>query len=99
MELSHPYISPSGPERISRLVTCHGSAAEAARDSHAVVICTEWDEFLQLDYGAIYRTMKKPAFLFDGRKMLDHEALIKIGFHVETIGKRLLRRNVERTWN
>lgn len=98
-ELSHPYISPSGPERISRLVTCHSSAMEAARDSHAIVICTEWDEFLLLDYGAIYKTMKKPAFLFDGRKILDHEALIKVGFHVETIGKRLLRKNVERTWN
>jgi len=89
-ELSHPSISPSGPERISQLVTCHRTPMDAAKDSHAVVVCTEWDEFLELDYATIYRNMKKPAFLFDGRKMLDHENLIKIGFHVETIGKRLL---------
>ena len=40
----------------------------------------------------MYEQMTKPAFLFDGRKMLDHCALTKIGFHVETIGKRLENR-------
>ena len=40
----------------------------------------------------MYESMRKPAFLFDGRKMLDHEQLGKIGFHVETIGRRLNRR-------
>ena len=45
--------------------------------AHAVVICTEWDEFVTLDYNRIYKNMAKPAFLFDGRKILDHERLIK----------------------
>lgn len=35
--------------------------------------------------------MMKPAFIFDGRKILDHEELLKIGFHVHTIGKKLVR--------
>ena len=67
------------------------SAYEAAENAHAIVICTEWDEFKddQLDYNKIYEKMEKPAFIFDGRKILNHEALIKLGFHVETIGKRL----------
>ena len=39
----------------------------------------------------MYDAMKKPAFLFDGRKILNHEDLIKIGFHTETIGKRFYR--------
>ena len=43
--------------------------------------------------------MSKPAFLFDGRKILDHEELIRIGLYVETIGKRMIRKNVEREWN
>ena len=47
----------------------------------------------------IYDQMEKPAFIFDGRKILDHEALIGIGFHVETIGKKLCRNIVTRTWN
>ena len=45
--------------------------------AHAVVVCTEWDEFVTLDYNRIYNNMTKPAFLFDGRKILDHERLIK----------------------
>lgn len=36
----------------------------------------------------MYDSMMKPAFIFDGRKILDHNALLKIGFHVETIGMR-----------
>ena len=49
--------------------------------AHAVVVCTEWDEFVTLDYSRIYQNMTKPAFLFDGRKILDHEALIKYYFY------------------
>ena len=40
----------------------------------------------------IYKSMAKPAFIFDGRKMLNHEELGRMGFHVETIGRRLHRR-------
>jgi len=87
------------PARVERLVTCHTDPYSAAVGAHAVVVCTEWDEFSSLDYTRIYGGMTKPAFLFDGRKILDHDALIKIGFHVETIGKRLHRKNVERVWN
>ena len=79
-------------------MTCHTDPLSAADGSHAVVVCTEWDEFVSLDYKKIYSTMKKPAVLFDGRKILHHERLVKIGFHVETIGKRVVRKNVERNW-
>lgn len=98
MELGQPGICED-TERIDRLVTCHTDPYAAAAGAHAVVICTEWDEFVTLDYTRIYSEMIKPAFLFDGRKILDHDALIKVGFHVETIGKRLHRKNVERVWN
>ena len=42
-------------------------------------------------------TMRKPAFVFDGRKILDHNELIKIGFHTETIGKRFSRNSLNRS--
>jgi len=77
MELSQPYISSDSRERVGDLVTCHMDPYTAATDAHAVVICTEWDEFVTLDYNRIYINMAKPAFLFDGRKILDHESLIK----------------------
>ncbi|UJR36706.1 hypothetical protein I4U23_029423 [Adineta vaga] len=63
-------------------------AYEAAKDSHALVICTEWDEFKQLDYQLIYSTMKKPSFIFDGRLILDHDQLLSFGFNVFCIGKK-----------
>ena len=70
-------------------VTCHTDPMVAAEGSYAVVVCTDWDEFLSLDYRKIYDSMKKPAVLFDGRRILDHESLVNIGFHVETVGKQV----------
>ena len=51
---------------------------------------TEWNEFKELDYQRIYNDMQKPAFLFDGRLILDGKALTKIGFKVEVVGKVIL---------
>ncbi|HSQ42677.1 MAG TPA: nucleotide sugar dehydrogenase [Fibrobacteraceae bacterium] len=64
----------------------------AVRDAHAVVICTEWESFSQLDYQQIYASMQKPAFLFDGRSLLDHQKLYEIGFEVVSIGRADLTR-------
>ncbi|CAK9298467.1 unnamed protein product [Gordionus sp. m RMFG-2023] len=58
----------------------------ATEGAHAIVICTEWQEFKTLDYQRIYDHMCKPAFIFDGRILLNAEKLKKIGFHVHTIG-------------
>ena len=60
---------------------------DACLDSHAVVILTEWDEFRELNYQRIFDSMKKPAFLFDGRNILDNKAMQKIGFQTAGIGK------------
>lgn len=60
---------------------------DACLDSHAVVILTEWDEFRELNYQRIFDSMKKPAFLFDGRNILDNKAMQKIGFQIKRIGK------------
>jgi UDPglucose 6-dehydrogenase len=64
---------------------------EAAKDSHAIAILTEWDEYRDLDYKKIFESMEKPAFIFDGRDILDHEKLFKIGFNVSSIGKPLMK--------
>ena len=47
--------------------------------------------FQELDYKRIYSNMTKPAYIFDGRKFLDHDELQKIGFIVRTIGKKIMR--------
>ena len=61
----------------------------AAEEAHAVAILTDWKDYKELDYQRIYDSMAKPAFLFDGRNMLDHNALFEIGFEVYSIGKGL----------
>ena len=59
----------------------------AASDADALVLVTHWPQFKALDYERIYASMKKPAFVFDGRNLLDHERLFEIGFNVVPIGK------------
>jgi len=60
---------------------------EAAQDAHAIAILTEWAVFASLDYEKIYNSMVHPAFIFDGRNILDHQALFEMGFNVIAIGK------------
>merc|ERR1711879_827372 len=63
------------------------SAEEAADGAHAIVVLTEWDEFKRYNYKNFYDKMLKPAFLFDGRNMLNHGELESIGYEVHTLGK------------
>ena len=63
---------------------------EAARGAHAIAVLTEWARFAELDYEQIYQSMVKPAFIFDGRNILDHHRLYKLGFNVYAIGKPAL---------
>jgi UDPglucose 6-dehydrogenase len=60
---------------------------EAARDADAILVLTEWDIFKSLDFTKIYETMRKPAFIYDGRNILDIEALRQIGFDAQSIGR------------
>ena len=60
---------------------------EAMNQAHAVAILTEWDEFKTYDWKTIYTNMYKPAFVFDGRNILDSEQLTEIGFQVKGIGR------------
>jgi UDPglucose 6-dehydrogenase len=68
-------------------VTVCKSVYDACAGADAVVIVTEWDEFKTLDFTKVYEGMNKPAYIFDGRLILDAKALMQIGFKVETIGK------------
>jgi UDPglucose 6-dehydrogenase len=63
----------------------------AAAGAHAIAICTEWREYRTLDYKKIFESMEKPAFIFDGRNILDHEKLYAIGFNVYPTGKPFLK--------
>lgn len=60
---------------------------EAAAGAYAILILTEWDLFKDLDYKKIYQGMRKPAFIYDGRNILDLESLKTIGFKAIGIGQ------------
>jgi len=64
----------------------------AAAGADAIAVLTEWGLFRDLDYAKIFQAMNKPAFIFDGRNILDHQALFRLGFNVQAIGKPPLNR-------
>jgi UDPglucose 6-dehydrogenase len=65
---------------------------QAAAGCHALVIMTDWDLYRNLDYRKIYKSMVKPAFIFDGRNIVDQRKCFEIGFNVFPIGKPALSR-------
>ena len=75
-------------EDLGSAVAFEADPYRATEGAHAVIILTEWDLFRDLDYHRIFNGMAKPAFVFDGRNVLDHQQLYDIGFNVYPIGKR-----------
>lgn len=69
------------------LISYEQDPYEAAKGAHAIALMTEWDVYKELDYKRIYDSMEKPAFVFDGRGILDHAGLYELGFNVFPIGK------------
>ena len=63
------------------MTICH-SAIEVCKNAEAVVIATEWKEFLEIEWEEVYKGMNKPVFVFDGRLLVDAEKLTKIWFKV-----------------
>jgi UDPglucose 6-dehydrogenase len=59
---------------------------EACKGAHAIAILTEWDEFKNYDWQKIFDAMQKPAFVFDGRNLLDGQKLRDIGFVFQSVG-------------
>lgn len=70
-------------------LTVVSNAYEATKGAHALAIVTEWDEFKELDYARIFAGMQQPAFVFDGRNILDLPRLREIGFRATGIGKAI----------
>lgn len=88
-ELKYQGVNDSDYPNWTSLLTQAIDPYTAADGAHAIAVLTEWDEFKTIDFQKIYTTMLKPAFVFDGRNILDHEALRAIGFRVYAIGKPL----------
>ena len=53
-----------------------------------IAIMTEWDEFKAFDWDIIYKKIKKPAYIFDGRNILNSINIKKIGFNYIGLGRK-----------
>lgn len=81
------YLNTRPETENRKLLTVVKDPMEAMDDAHAIAILTEWDEFKTYDWEAIYNMMLKPAFIFDGRKLLDSKKIKAIGFNHFAIGE------------
>lgn len=82
------YLETRSEDANKKGVQVVDNAYAACKDAHAIAVLTEWDEFKTYDWQKIYDNMLKPAFVFDGRNILNREALEKIGFIYQGIGAR-----------
>ncbi len=81
------YLHTRSPEENLAGVEVLTDPYEVCKGAHAIAILTEWDEFKDYDWSRIYAIMEKPAFIFDGRNLLDaKKRLREIGFQVQAIG-------------
>ncbi|AFU68515.1 UDP-glucose dehydrogenase [Psychroflexus torquis ATCC 700755] len=80
------YLGHHDSETIRQRVKVVKTAKEACQNAHAIAVMTEWDEFKSLDWKSIYDDMYKPAFVFDGRRILDQTSMEALGFNVNIIG-------------
>lgn len=72
---------------IEKLIIVHNCPYNAMNNAYAIAVLTEWDEFKDYDWEKVYANMHKPAFVFDGRNILDAKVLTEIGFEYNGIGK------------
>ncbi len=81
------YLKTRSPEENRRLIEVVNDPYEAIDQAHAVAILTEWDEFKEYDWDQIRQRMMRPAFVFDGRKLLSKHRLGEKGFVYYAIGE------------
>lgn len=81
------YLETRSPEENRTLLKVATDPLEASQKAHAIALVTEWDEFKKYDWNQIYEHMLKPAFVFDGRRLLDKDNMKQIGFNYYKIGE------------
>ena len=80
------YLATRQPVDNEKYIKSYTNPYEACENAHAIAILTEWDEFKEYNWQTIYDNMLKPAFIFDGRNLLDGAKLESIGFIYQSIG-------------
>ena len=69
---------------------CSNSLYEAAIESDAIIILTEWEEFKNIDWAKISSVMRRPSWLFDTRNITNHNSAKDNGLKVWQLGKSFM---------
>jgi UDPglucose 6-dehydrogenase len=81
-----PHAMPESKKVLKKVEFCK-NPYEVAKGSDCLLIATEWNEFKQLDFRRIKRSMRQP-IIVDGRNVYDPEDIKKLGFKYTGIGRR-----------
>ncbi len=81
-----PIVSQSGLSHGLSGVIIETNTEMLADGCDALVLVTEWKEFLKLDYGKMAKLMTNPVII-DGRNFLDREALEAVGLRYLGVGR------------
>ena len=80
------YLNSRSLDEIKKGIAVFENPYETCKSAHAIAILTEWDEFREYDWQKIYDNMQKPAFIFDGRNILDAKKMTELGFIFCAVG-------------
>ncbi len=89
-------VHATDPEAISRAeailpqVAYHRDPYDALRDAEALLICTEWDEFRQLDWERVAKLMAR-RLVIDGRNLCSPARMRELDFEYFSFGRELVR--------
>jgi UDPglucose 6-dehydrogenase len=61
-------------------------AYELAHGADALMVCTEWNEFKQLDLERIVHIMRQPVMV-DGRNLYEPQEMVRLGFRYQAVGR------------
>lgn len=82
-------FDPVAQERAQKLfpyVTFHSNPYEALTDADALVVLTEWKEFISLDRATMHKLMRQP-IIFDTRNLYNPHQMHAAGFQYLSIGR------------
>jgi UDPglucose 6-dehydrogenase len=65
---------------------CGADAYDVAQHADALVLATDWPEFLKLDWKRIHDSMARPT-VFDGRNLLSPPQMKALGFEYHSVGR------------
>jgi UDPglucose 6-dehydrogenase len=59
---------------------------KSAKNADAIIIITEWQEYRELNWQKLSSLMRKPAWIFDTRKIVPKDNMIKLGINFWQVG-------------